>query len=346
MRLFFSVLLLLAGSHFLSGQPNGAPDTLLVLNFSNPDDTLMLPAAGGNDTDWVNWDGDQLETGCGEQGQDPVPGAWYRESDLGETTGGPVNYAYTSCSWLAEIKPNNNWLITPPIQISDSSYRLSWRSMSFQGPQHLDGYKVVVSESLNLPDTAYFKDTLFAAAEMLGNQAIYSLNLEDYQFSPGYIHADSYQDLNYFFIDPNLGGDDGLFHGKLEPHTVSLADYTGKTIYIAFVHDSENDFILQIDDIVVSNQTSAVRDIPELTRFSVQPNPVRGSAIISWELSRPLPGLSLRLSNLSGQMIWDTPLGNASHANYLFDANALAPGVYFCTLLTDNGQSTRKLVKF
>ncbi|MCK6691689.1 MAG: T9SS type A sorting domain-containing protein [Thermoanaerobaculia bacterium] len=343
MRPYLSVLLLLAGNYILTGQPNGAPDTLLVLNFSNPDDTLMLPASSGNDNHWVNWDGDQLTTGCGEK--DTVPGAWYRESDLGETTSSPVNYAYTSCSWLAKIEPNNNWLITPPIQISDSSYRLSWRSLSFQGPQHLDGYKVLVSESLNLPDTAFFKDTLFAAAEMLGNEAIYTLNLEDYQFSPGYIHADSYQDQNYFFIDINLGGVNGLFHGKLEPHAVSLAAYSGKTIYIAFVHDSENDFILQIDDIVVSNQTSAVRDIPELTRFSVQPNPVRETAVISWELSRPLPDLRLRLSNISGQVIWETPVGNSSHANYFFDASTLAPGIFFCTLDSGSGQSTRKLVK-
>ena len=343
MRPFLSVFLLLAGSHFLSGQPNGAPDTLLVMNFSNPDDTLMLPAASGNDTDWVNWDGDLLETGCGEM--DPVPGAWYREGDLGESTSLPVNYAYTSCSWLSEIKPNNNWLITPPIQISDSSYRLSWRSMSFQGPQHLDGYKVLVSESLNLPGTSYFKDTLFAAAEMLGNKAIYTLNLEDYQFSSGYIHADSYQDLNYFFIDINLGGDDGLFHGKLEPHTVSLAAYTGKTVYIAFVHDSENDFILQIDDIVVSNQTSGVHDIPELTRFGRQPNPVRETAMISWELSRSLPDLRLRLSNCYGQALWETSLASTSHANYFFDTATLRPGIYYCTLLTNSGQSTRRLVK-
>lgn len=343
MKTLCSVFLLFAGTVILSGQSNGAPDTLLALNFSNPDDTLMLPAASGNDTDWVNWDGDLLETRCGEQ--DTVPGAWYRESDLGENTSAPLNFAYTSCSWLTELVPNNNWLITPPVSITDSSYRLSWRSMSFQGPQHLDGYKVLVSESLNLPDTTYFRDTLFKAAEMLGNKAIYTLNLEDYQFSPGYIHADSYQDLNYFFIDPNLGGVNGLFHGKLEPHTVSLSAYSGKTIYIAFVHDSENDFILQIDDIVVSNGTSRTRDIPELTRFNIQPNPVRDDAVIAWELSRPLPGLRLRLSNCFGQTVWETTVGNASRAHYFFDATSLTPGIFYCTLLTKSGQVTRKLVK-
>lgn len=344
MKTWVPVLLLFPVSLSVSGQSFGTLDTLLSLTFSNPNDTVMLSAASGNDPDWVNWDGDKQETNCG---LDPeiVPGAWYLEGDLGEEANPAVNYAYTSCSWLSGGMPNDNWLITPPVLIQDSSYSLSWRSLSFQGPQFMDGYKVLVSETINIPGNQAFKDTLFKAAQMLGNNNIYTLNLEDYNFSEGYIHGNSYQDLKYFFIDLNLGGDNGLFHGKLEPHSVHLGAYAGKTIYVAFVHDSYNDFILQIDDIVISNTTSAVQDIPELTRFDIRPNPARESVLISWELSVKVPQLRLQISNLFGQLVWETAVDNANHSTYRFDTQGLAAGIYYCTLVSPQGRSTRRLVK-
>lgn len=342
MKTFTPVLLLLFAGFSLYGQFSGAPDTLLSINFSDPNDTLMLPASSGNDDTWVNWDGDKRLPICGES--EDIPGGWYREGDLGEVSEPAVNYCYTSCSWFDPVGRNNNWLITPPITIADSSYRLSWKSLSFQGPQFLDGYKVLVSESLNLPEKIYFNDTIFIAAEMLGATAPYSLNLDDYQFSEGYIHANGYQDLKYFFLDLNLGPD-GLFHGILEPHTRSLEKYAGKTIYIAFVHDSENDFILQIDDIVVSNKTSSVSDIPGLTRFTLYPNPVRETAMVSWELSRNLPELRLQLRDCFGRLVRDIPAGDAVYTRYLLDMAALPAGVYYCTLWSKQGQTTRRVVK-
>lgn len=342
MKTFIPLLLLFSGGFSLAGQTLGAPDTLLLLNFSSPNDTIMLSAAGGNDTKWVNWDGDKQETNCGLD--TVVPGVWYLEGDLGEDVTPAVNYAYTSCSWLSGGAPNNNWLITPPVVIQDSSYRLSWRSLSFQGPQFLDGYKVLVSQNSNLPGSKDFADTLFTAAQMLGNDPIYSLNLEDYTFSEGYIHGDSYQDLNYFFLDLDLGPN-GLFRGRLEPHIVQLAPYAGKTIYIAFVHDSHNDYLLQIDDIVVSKTTSSVSDIPELTRFNIQPNPVGETALISWELSAALPELRLQISNSFGRIIWETAVSHTNRADYRFHAQGLPAGVYYCTLFSAGGQSTRRFVK-
>lgn len=343
MKALLPVLLLLTCAWHGAGQSVVEPDTLLQITFEHPEDSVMLHFSTGKDTSWVNWDGDGQGTKCGKD--TIVPGGWYIEGDLGDFAFPPKNYAYTSCSWLNPGFPNNNWLITPPIFISDPNYTLSWRSLAFQGPQFMDGYQVLVSKSLNLPDTAYFKDTLFTAAQMLGNESIYTLDLHDYQFSKGYIHGDQYQNTDYFYLDLSLGPV-GLFHGRLEPHAVSLQAYTGDTIYVAFLHDSQNDYLLQIDDIVVSNTVSSTRPIDALIHFAIQPNPVGDVASISWEFTYPMPDIRLQICNDIGQIISETSCQHTGHANYRVDTSGLQPGIYFCTLLTPMGRSTRRMIKF
>lgn len=342
MKPFLPVLLLLAGGTRLVCQVRTGPDTLLQINFERPNDTVMLLAPTGKDTQWVNWDGDKQPTACGRD--TVVPGNWYIESDLGDNAQPPANFAYTSCSWLLGSKANNNWLITPPVFIRDSSYNLAWRSLAFQGPQYLDGYKILVSKRLNLPDTLNFRDTIFKAAQMLGNNEPYTLDLSDYQFSEGYIHANGYQNASYYFLDPKLGPV-GMYHGRLEPHALSLSKYTGDTIYIAFLHDSHNDYMVQVDDIVVSNTVTAVREWNQLTRFEAFPNPCTNLAILTWELSAAVPDVRLVVWNQIGQLVREIPFHRASHVQYRLDMQSYPAGIYYLSLLTPYGQATRRLCK-
>ncbi|MBK9335696.1 MAG: hypothetical protein IPM98_03540 [Lewinellaceae bacterium] len=147
---------------------------------------------------WVNWDADNQPTLCGEN--QAVPGNWYWENDLGDLADPAVNFAFTSCSFLADSEQaNENWLITPPVLITDSTAMLAWRSAPFEGPAYMDGYKVLVSTSGNEPFAGAFTDTLFVAAEMTDILKSGSLKVEDHMFSSGYIHADGYTNPDYFF---------------------------------------------------------------------------------------------------------------------------------------------------
>lgn len=67
-------------------------------------------------------------------------------------------------------------------------------------------------------------------------------------------------------------------------HYVSLEKYAGKKVYIAFVHDSQNKFLLAIDDIFVGQPSKAefiANDSTKLFAGNVGNVPVQGSAINS-----------------------------------------------------------------
>ena len=70
-----------------------------------------------------------------------------------------------------------------------------------------------------------------------------------YDFSEGFIHG---ADGEYIKADDDPQRNAGV----LRPNEVSLAAYAGKTIFIAFAHDSDDDNILFIDDIMVTGKQS------------------------------------------------------------------------------------------
>lgn len=348
MKTLFSFVFLLGLGAQIYGQNSVVPDTLIAQDFQVDPSDEMLPFPSGNDVSWVNYNQDGGPTTCAENfGQ--TPGDWYWESDLG-TNDPTENSAFTSCSFrFSPPIQNQNWLITPPIFITDNTYSLSWKSLTLQGPFFVDGYKVLISNSSN--DIESFDDTLFRASQMLTfNQhpdSIGSLNLANYTFSPGYLHADNFSDTNYFFIDSlDVAGDlKPYYHGRLEPHCVSLAGYANQTVYIAFLHDSFDDFTLQIDDIAVTNApcvVSASNPPAALMQYLVQPNPARDFCTVTWALQPPQPA-RLEILDAAGIVVWQQDF-QAPPAR--LDLSGQAAGAYFLRLQTSDGQATRLLIKF
>ncbi|MDW8230182.1 MAG: choice-of-anchor J domain-containing protein [Saprospiraceae bacterium] len=325
--------------HAAQAQARLAPDTLLVQRFEvDPTDT-MLPFPFGDDLQWVNWDADRIPPLC-DGGR--VLGSWYWDSDLGDTTG--MNSAFTSCSYLANKNlPNENWLITPPIFITDTQAILTWRSLSLEGPGYHDGYKVLVSTTSNAPYERAFTDTLFVAAEMLGDPLFFSLDPKDFTFSLGYVHANWYRDSAYFFLPT----DSFPFNrGRMEPHSVSLSAYIGKKIYIAFLHDSQNDNTLQIDDIVVVQGVvvSTLEPLLNAVVLRVQPNPVRDIArLIFPEILRPE---RLQITDLVGRVVAVQMLHGQPTDSIFADLGALPSGVYVATLWADCPVQSARFIKY
>lgn len=336
----FTAMLLAAP---LFGQTNGsAPDTLLLHTFEglqDPADT-MLTEPSGNDLHWVNYDEDNKTGLCVSNGI--TPKGWYWESDLGFIDPNMANNdAFTSCSYLQSGTPQNkNWLITSPVTIPDETYWLCWRSLSYYGPDYMDGYKVLVSTSLNLPES--FSDTLFVAAQTVQSFQIGSLDLNDYIFSNGYIHANGYTDPDYFFVDSEPNGN--FYHGKLEPHSVNLGDYAGQTIYIAFQHDSYDDFQLQVDDILVTNTKVSTTDLSNFLYFNILPNPVHDFAFVNWRTQTPEAG-RLSVVDQSGKIVFEKDFNARVEGQIHLDAQGFAAGIYYCKLETATGLATKMLVK-
>jgi hypothetical protein len=340
--------------------------TLSAQSLLNHRDTLLREDAEGtsfqftdipvgNDTTWVNYDQDHLPSTCATNLN---PKGWYIGPQAGQENfinPDSINYMFTSCSYLentGNIDPcgpkNRDWLITPPIHIAGANPVLAWKSLSYQGPAFMDGYKVLVSTTDNIPE--HFTDTLFVAAEMLHETAVpkdySSLAPADYLYSPGYVHANGYSDANYFTYayDP-LGH--LILLGIPEPHTVDLSAYGDKTIYIAFLHDSQCDFILQIDDILVSADSTVATHAPSpVVSFQVSPNPTNGPVMITAGLSSPQP-VHLSLSDLLGRTLWTDDGSNLPLTTLRRSADFtwLAPGVYNLVLKTEKGVSTRKIIK-
>jgi hypothetical protein len=258
-------------------------DTLLYQNFSTPfdinqtdlgqdDNVSYIPTSNPNY--WVNYDADGIAVGGNAPSQ-----LWYWDSlDFhGDNLG-----VLKSQSWLMGFSPDNrNWLILPALVIVDGTAELSWKSAPYQGPRYMDGYTVLVSRTTNDVTSAVqpFTDVLFQAAEMDSiSGSGTSLALTDYEFSAGYIHANGFTDSTYFINpgeDSTLPATETINLGLLEPHSVSLAAYIGDTIYIAFLHDSENDNFIEIDDILVKGTFAPVNTskINEVLGLQVFPNP-------------------------------------------------------------------------
>jgi Secretion system C-terminal sorting domain len=333
------------------GQPQASRvilDTLLIEQFAADPSANMPLFPSGNDTTWVNYDADGLAPQCVDG--DDTPGGWYFESDLGEDPAQTPNYCYTSCSLhdVVDIEGHRaaNWLILPPINITDTTARLQWKSLSVSGPAFLDGYKVVVSTTNNNTDEGSFSDTIFRAAEMIrsNNGQYVSLALNNYQFSTGYIQANNYTLTDYYFLVPGGGGAPPFYHGRLEPHDVPLAQYIGKKIYIAFVHDSDNDFLLQLDDIlVVLNDVSNTNEPTSLRQFSIAPNPADAHTRITYAFDDEQAGL-LRIYDALGRIYVEIPFASGAQNSFDIDVHNFAAGLYTATLTTTEGIASRRLV--
>lgn len=145
---------------------------------------------------------------------------WFISFDAQTTVPGDTNYVATSSSWFSPAGTANNWLILDAINPCLET-TLNWLSAPFEGPTFADGYKVMISTT----GTAFadFTDVVFTHAESVNGTATQSA---------GSVHT-SYNGTN----------------GILQEWSVDLSAYDNQTIYIAFVHDSNDDNLIMIDNI-------------------------------------------------------------------------------------------------
>lgn len=124
-----------------------------------------------------------------------------------------INYFAGSCSEFDPIGQANAWLVTGRIDIPAKNCKLSWKSESLNAKK-LDGLKVFISTVGGNPETDFPETPVWESK------------------------AES-------------AGASDMLDGEWNEHQISLDDYAGKSIWIAFVNQTYNGQLLCLDDVRV-----------------------------------------------------------------------------------------------
>lgn len=332
-------------------------DTLLHEDFSTIFDAVAADFGGSDGvstsptsspTVWVNFDEDGLFVGGNAPSQ-----KWFWDSldFFGNNLG-----VLKSQSWLMNNAPDNrNWLILPRLEIVDANAVLSWSSAPYQGPRYMDGYTVLVSiTDRDLSASVNpFMDTLFTAAEMVSiNNGNNSLMVSDYTFSDGYIHADSYTDSMYF-LHPgedtlNFTDAENFNLGQLEPHSVDLSAYVGRSIYIAFLHNSSDDNQIELDNILVKGTTPVIstKKISEELGLEIFPNPTRDYINLSYEVIENTE-ISAQIYDMQGRLmqVYNNLSSTAGEHQHRINVSDLASGNYNIVITSEGQRLSKSFIK-
>ncbi len=322
-------------------------DTLLYQSFNYTNWTSMylttIPPGTANDTAWYDYDNAMLVDGSG--GTTARPGNWFavRPFYWGDTT---MNVAMGSNSWFNPAGTADDWLITRSIFISDASAQFSWKSAVDQTPRYGDGYEIRISSTTNNINTA-FTDTAFTAGEFTGfltpnpDSAKYIY----YTYSKGYVQGMNPADVACKAPLP-AKCDSAYMVGILTQHTVSLAKYAGKSVYIAVHHNSHDDNLISVDDLLVTGTGSAgIFEHSQAMSVGVFPNPTSDNVQVSYELPTSSSVL-VNMYDINGKLVKSTSMGiqASGKQSFVLNVSDLAAGHYNLVLQTALGRSTANVV--
>ncbi len=358
MKSFFTLIITCFLFSTLSAQ-----DTLLWQNFENDILNMLvfpeLDSIGTNN--WINWDSDEIP----DANARPQNWDFYQDFYIASLDSIPptdTNFVFGSSSWLQNFEPGNrNYLVTPPLVIGDDQAMLHFKSASFQAPRYMDGYSVLVSTVDYFPES--FTDTIFRHKQMIeplpngaSNNAVNALNIDSFFFAPntyqdyegntqdGYIHDNS---LTGTYTSQDTA--DTFYRMLLEPHSFSLAKYEGETIYIAFLHDSDDDNLVSIDDILVTgNIVMTSNEAVEWdVRYALYPNPATHIVNLSYRFEEQYDQVSIHIYDVQGKLVrsWNGLSNAIGEHQKVLDVRDLIDGNYRLVLEADGHSMAKNFVK-
>lgn len=330
------LLLTLSIGLLAAGHGIAQNDTLLWADFETDPSAYIinnLPPGITSDTSWYNWDGDGQGDGSG--GGRPLEWFW----TAGYATVDSTNGVLGSSSWTNSSSPTENWLITKSVFISDTMADLSWKSAPYQTPRYLDGYFVLVSTTNN--DFSGFTDTLFRAAEYVSlNNPSLPNDYSSYTFTTGFVHG---QDGTYTEFDPT--SDSSRLLGVLRPHTLSLSQYAGQNIFVAFVHKSVDDNLISVDDILITGTNSVgIKETTADVKINAYPNPASDKLNLDLNMMQA-SDVTISMFDLAGRKVYSEKLGRLSQGEHkrALDITGMAAGMYQVQIATAGGVVNVKL---
>jgi len=124
------------------------------------------------------------------------------------------------------------------------------------------------------------------------------------------------------------------------PTIIDLSNYTGETIYLAWVNNYTNGNLVSIDNIEVTG-TTLNTDSFSSDAILVSPNPV--SDVLSISNVKNIKLSSYALIDNNGRIIKENSLNVDS--NFTIDVSDLSNGIYFLKLVSENETLTKKIIK-
>jgi hypothetical protein len=340
----FAVLVMAMTSAYAQSALSTGQDTLLYQSFNYTSwvtqSIIGPPSAHATDTAWYTYDRAGWTDGSG---QNPArPGYWFQNHGTfwpADSVNNPG--IIMSNSWFAPAATADDWLITPNVYISDTTAKLHWKSATRQTPYYLDGYEVRLSTVSN--SDGGFADLLWTGAEYVSRTvALHDSSYAYYTFStPGYV-----QGLDHTYIGAATPMDSARFIGKLQPHTVSLAPYVGHMVFVAFHHDSHDDNLISLDDILITGTgVMGIKETINKMALTVFPNPTTDFVQINYNLPTP-SSIMVNIYDMAGKLVRSESKGlQAAGQQTLNMAVAdLGKGQYSVVMTTAAGKSTAMIV--
>jgi len=295
-------------------------DTLLWQDFENPlfldfevSDSINAPL-----NLWLNLDLDSAQDAINR------PNAWFPAFAFSSIDSG--NRVMQSSSWLSNPSiRTENWLISPLIlPAQGETILIEWKSAPRQAPQYLDGYRVMYSSTGRDPEDFYtikqLSEHVGPASDSSGMGPVPTYSWFEFSLG-GDIHGIDGQHIQ---LPANM--DSTAYIGELwRPDVISFPAYTHDTLYLAIVHDSQDDNLLAIDDILVLGTSAVTLKENKLDGIRIYPNPTTSFLI-----------LELELESMSEPIVLFDALGRSFHVpmtrsekGIKLDLRKLTSGVYW-----------------
>lgn len=242
-----------------------------------------------------------------------VTSAWRFFYDLNSVTG-DTNSFLGATSWFDPAGQADNWFEIGPIAIPAAGATLSWKHNIPDG-DYRDGYNVFVSQTGLSNYTDFTDPAIFSVTDM----------------------------------DPSTATDTANFPDNVwYPRSADLSAYAGQSIYIAFQHYSHDQFILYLDDILVTEGlSSGINETANGTKISQNmPNPFSSVSTINYELAKSAP-VVLSVYDVTGSKVAEQNEGTQMAGSHSVTVNAanLSAGVYYYSLkVGDNTSTAMKMV--
>lgn len=220
---------------------------------------------------------------------------------------GDTNFYFVSVSYFTSPGTAADWLSFGPIVIPAIGATLSWKH-SYTTENYRDGYRVHVN-------------TKGLGASNFAGLAKYTITDND---------ASTVGDTSTAAVS--------VFFSR----SISLDDYAGQTIYLGIEHNANDQNMLLIDDILITEGT-AVTSITEgevSGSISVYPNPSKGLFTVTADNEIR----EIQVANMMGQVVYSENVNAVSTAVDISDLNS---GIYTLkTISSDNFVSIKEIVVY
>jgi hypothetical protein len=128
--------------------------------------------------------------------------------------------------------------------------------------------------------------------------------------------------------------------------SVSLANYAGLPVYIAWHNNSTDQFVLYVDNVNIVNQISSSIEGNEISNMDVSlyPNPVNNNLNINVALTEA-SNVQMQVISGTGQVIYSETISGVQNLVKAVNTENWASGVYHLQVATSLGVQTERFVK-